>query len=77
MSLTPKQKILTDYILANGSITTSKANELLCNFYYHNHSHYVSEILTRLVKGGVLVRIKQGNYVLKHKPTNEIQQTIF
>jgi hypothetical protein len=63
--MTNKQNILIAHCKANGSIKTSEANELLKSFYYCNHAHYVSEILSRMVKSGVFVRKKIGVYELR------------
>ena len=63
--MTDKRKILLDHANANGGqITTQEANNLLKHRYYHNHEHYVSDILSRLVKSGVLIREKKGHYVI-------------
>lgn len=61
-----KQNILLDHARQHdGKITTEEANDLLAHFYYHNHAHYISEILSRLVRSGKLVREKRGHYKLK------------
>lgn len=63
-SLSEKQSIILDFVRRNGNITTKKANELLAKYYYHNSQHYVSEILTRLVKSNKLIRVSIGYYEL-------------
>jgi predicted transcriptional regulator of viral defense system len=35
------------------------------NTYYHNAPKYIGEIMSRLVKRGILVRIKPGHFKLK------------
>lgn len=63
-TLPSKQKALIDRCRQDGFITTKLANEMLAGYYYHNHEKYVSELLTRLVKSGKLVRVKVGVYEL-------------
>lgn len=72
-----KKNILLDHARQHdGKITTEEANNLLAHFYYHNHQHYVSEILSRLVKSGELIREKRGHYKLKSDITLN-QLTLF
>lgn len=59
-----KRKILIDICRKNGKITTKEANNALELYYYHNHKHYVSEILSRLVKKNVFKRVSNGVYEL-------------
>lgn len=49
-------------------ISTAKANELLRHSYYHNHQHYVQEILYRLVKSGIFLREKRGHFIINPYP---------
>lgn len=44
------------------TITTKDAYQLLSHTYYHNGDKYVSEILTRMVRSGHLLRISRGIY---------------
>ena len=60
-----KKNILLGYARQHDGITTEEANNLLAHFYYHNHQHYVSEILGRMVRSGELIREKRGHYKLK------------
>ena len=63
-----KRQILINHCKQHGQIKTSEANELLKRFYYHNHQHYVAEILSRMVKAGTFQRVKNGLYVLRYEP---------
>lgn len=73
-----KQKIIIDFAVANESkITTKQANDLLKKYYFHNHEHYVSLILGRMVKNGKLIREKIGHYKLRSIPMNVNQTTLF
>ena len=63
-TLPSKQKAILDYVRTNGSITSKIANEMLAGYYYHNGEKYVGEILSRMVKNGSLVRIKNGLFEL-------------
>ena len=63
MKLSEKQSSLVQHALRNeGRLTKAEANDLLKRFYYHNHAHYVSEILTRMVSVGHFKRVKRGHY---------------
>lgn len=63
MKPSPKQQILLTYAREHdGKITKSEANDLLRRYYYHNHDHYVSEILSRMIKSGLLIRESKGHY---------------
>lgn len=73
-----KQQSLIEFALANDNkITTKQANDLLKHHYYHNHEHYVSLILGRMVKSGKLIREKIGHYRLRVTPMNDNQLTLF
>lgn len=63
-TLPSKQKALIDRCRQDGQITTKLACQMLAGYYYSNHEHYVSELLTRMVKSGKLVRVKVGVYEL-------------
>lgn len=62
MTLSEKQQIIVKFIRGNGQIETSQANNLLKPYYYHNHEHYVSEILTNMVKRRYIKRVRRGVY---------------
>lgn len=68
MKRTDKRQLLINHCRDNGSITTAQANDLLKNFYYCNHEHYVSEILSRLVKSGIFIRESRGVYKIGSTP---------
>jgi predicted transcriptional regulator of viral defense system len=50
---------------ANEHITTKECIEKYKTWYYANAKKYVGEALSRLVKSGKLVRVKQGVFALK------------
>ena len=79
MHLTEKQKILVDACRESGTLTKERADQLLKHYYYCNHSKYVSEILTRLVRAGLLIRINRGLYKLANASphANEVQASLF
>ena len=65
----------------NSLITTKDANRLLRGWYYHNHEHYVSMILKRMVNNGTLKHLKRGLYMLnktatKPQPHNPAQMEL-
>jgi len=78
-TLPSKQKAILDYVSEHGSISTKIANQMLAAFYYNNHEHYVSEILTKMVRAGKLIRVSLGVYELgvKHTPVDVKQNSLF
>lgn len=69
MALTEKQKIIVEYIRnGRGEITKKEAVQLIGN-QYHNREKYVGETLSRMVKKGILCRVKLGTYKLKTYPS--------
>jgi len=52
---------------------------MLAAFYYNNHEHYVSEVLTKMVRAGKLIRVSLGVYELgvKHTPVDVKQNSLF
>jgi predicted transcriptional regulator of viral defense system len=61
-----KSQALIEYAMChNNRITTKQAVDLIGHTYYCNGAHHVSEMLSRLVKNGTLIRESKGNYVLK------------
>jgi Mn-dependent DtxR family transcriptional regulator len=65
--MTDKQEIVIEMLRTQETVTTAEFNARLKRFYYHNHEHYVSEILTRMVKSGKIERIRTGVYRLRSK----------
>lgn len=65
--MTNQRKLILEYIAQNGTITKKQATEICKHFYYSNASKYVGEILSSLVKAGVLERVKRGTYQFKGK----------
>lgn len=59
-----QRELILKYCQVNNGISTKDANDLCKHFYYCNHEHYVSEILSRLVGCGKLERISKGKYIL-------------
>lgn len=86
MKLSDKQQLIVNYIRQNGTITTMQANQLLSCFYYHNAAHYISEILTNMVKRRYIIRTSRGIYSLGslgslsnsiHGASDKTQQSLF
>jgi len=57
--ITDKQKIIIDFAKKNNDIVTKK-NVLGLIFYYSNEQKHVGDILSRMVKNGLLIRVKNG-----------------
>lgn len=59
------------------NITTKECIERHKTWYYYNEKKYVGEALSRLVKSGELVRIKQGVFTIKKTLPNSGQLQLF
>lgn len=63
--MSPKQKTIILFAHKNdGYISKQEAVEQIGGFYYNNADKYVGEVLSRMVKAGILVRFKIGHYKL-------------
>jgi predicted transcriptional regulator of viral defense system len=62
--LSDAQRILVKFVVENQAMTTQEAISQLCHRYYSNAEFQVAEVLTRLVKAGILERKARGVYVL-------------
>ena len=68
--ITEKQKKILQFAYNNENKVTSKnALELIGNDYYCNSEKYVSEVLSRMVKSGLLKRVKKGSFEILKKQT--------
>ena len=76
MKLSKKQKIVIDYARQNGGEITKKQAMKLINTSYCNGQKYVGEVLSRMVKAGLLVRVSPGFFRLgkgsKTKPVPQV-----
>lgn len=86
MSLTPQQsQILKDAQERGGTITKKEIVEMYGRCYYHNGAKHLGDILSRMVKSGLLIREKPGIFKVgkgkKNKPAaiwqNENQTKLF
>lgn len=64
MSLTEKQKKVIDFCRSNGNKITKQEAMNLINDHYCNGDKHVGETLSRMVKAGLLNRIKPGHFEL-------------
>lgn len=71
MSLTPKQSAVLQFCHDNGGITKAQAMGLI-NTHYCNGEKHVGDCLSRMVKSGLLIRVKPGVFITgkgkKNKP---------
>ena len=81
--LTEKQKIVINWCIQHdGKITKREAMQLI-NDHYCNGAKHVGEVLSRMVKAGLLNRITPGNfsvgngYRIKQLTIIENQQQLF
>ena len=62
MSLTTKQSAVLKFCHDNGGITKSQAMGLI-NTHYCNGDKHVGDCLSRMVKSGLLIRVKPGVFI--------------
>lgn len=60
----PKQKIIVEFCLKNNNECTKADAMRLINTHYANGEKHVGEVLSRMVKSGILIRIKPGFFKL-------------
>jgi predicted transcriptional regulator of viral defense system len=81
--MTPNQRAIINIAKANeGIVTTKAAIDALGHQYYYNAPLHVGESLSRMVKSGILKRVKRGSYLLLQatsKPVipNPLQTSLF
>ena len=62
--------MIVDYIReGRQEITKQEATAILGRFYYCNEEKHVGELLSRMIKSGILERVKRGTYKLKKYPS--------
>jgi hypothetical protein len=73
MSLTLKQSAVLQFCHENGGITKAQAMGLI-NTHYCNGDKHVGDCLSRMVKSGLLIRVKPGVFITgngkKNKPAS-------
>lgn len=63
--MTDKQKSIIGFALKNGDkITKKEAVQLIGSCYYCNASKHVGDVLSRMVKAGLLERVKAGTFII-------------
>lgn len=84
MALTEQQRaILQDANHNGGTITKKQVVESYRHCYFHNGAKHLGDILSRMVKSGLLIREKPGVFKMgkgnKNKPATipENQQSLF
>jgi predicted transcriptional regulator len=72
MSLTPKQAAVLQFVHEHGQITKDQAMRII-NTHYSNGAKHVGDCIGRMVKAGLLIRVKRGVFVRgtgkKNKPS--------
>lgn len=69
MKLTPKQRKIYQFAKANGGITKAQAMGLIDDHYCNGDKH-VGAVLSRMVKAGILERVKPGVFNLRGMADN-------
>lgn len=68
--MTPKPLQLIQYAWAHDcNLTTAEVHQLLAGDYYRNGKKYCNDIVARMVKRGILKRVKRGTFRLVVWPT--------
>lgn len=62
--LTKGQSEIMRYIREHGKITKAQAVQLIGGKYYYNAPKHVGDVLSRMVKSGLLRRESRGIYVM-------------
>lgn len=81
--MTEKQKAVVNFCLQNNNRITKKEAMTIINDHYCNGAKHVGEVLSRMVKTGMLIREKPGVFILgkgkRSNPTKvyDNQPTIF
>ena len=73
--LTDKQKKILSWFKENEILTKKDAVKLIGGYYYCNGSKHTGDVLTRMVKSGLLVRTKIGSYVKGVGKRNTVFET--
>lgn len=56
-----KQKAILDFLL-DGDKKKSEITENFKNWYYANAAHHIGQILNRMIKADLIVRVRRGVY---------------
>lgn len=62
MRLTEKQSAILSYLKVNSAISKQEAVRIIGKSYYCNADKHVGDVLSRMVKSGLLIREKRGQY---------------
>lgn len=71
--LSPHQLAVMDLFKKKSEITLSDAVGVLGKHYYANARFHVAMVLSRMVKRGLIVRIKPGHF----RPPNPVESVLF
>lgn len=80
MALTEKQIKVIEFCRQNNNTITKKDAMGLINTHYCNGEKHVGDCLSRMVKAGLLIRVKPGHFTLgsgtKNKPSTIVKNQI-
>ena len=62
--MTPHQKEVHEYLLKVESATKEQIYEEVSFWYYRNWEKHLGDVLSRMVKSGVIKRVKKGIYAI-------------
>lgn len=80
--MTPQQRTIYDFVRSKGEATKKEISEIADNYYCNGEKH-VGDRLSRMVKAGLLVRLKKGVFKVgrgkahRPEPVDENQIKLF
>lgn len=78
--MSPKQTAIIEYLEEHGSITLGQATELVGKNVYHNASKHTGALVANMVKRGLIVKVKRGEWrlpnLVEYRKRQENQEPI-
>jgi predicted transcriptional regulator of viral defense system len=77
--MTAQQREILDYLKTKEQATIHEIYDNVSWTYYNNYAHYIGELMSNLVRKGLVERIKPGIFRIKKKqqPETDFTGTLF